>query len=355
MQDSSPEAAACGHTSKLNWFKPKSGLKLHLFRRAARVRGRLVGLAGDVCAMRGKLPAILGRAAMPFLLLALGGCDQLELFNPKGAVGEQEKNLILIALGLMLLVVIPVMVLTLVFAWRYRETNISATYAPKWSHSTRIEVVVWSIPCVIVAILAVLIWDTTHKLDPYRALTSDVAPINVEVVALNWKWLFIYPDYGVATVNRLAIPVGTPVHFRLTSESMMNSFFIPQLGSQIYAMAGMTTQLHLIADEPGTYAGRSSAYSGEGFSDMHFDTLAIPRDQFDAWIEAARRAPDTLDRSTYGRLELPSVKVVAKTYAGVEPGLFDGIIDRFMQGRAPAMALNDQICTADGLRLRRTN
>jgi cytochrome o ubiquinol oxidase subunit II len=303
--------------------------------------------------MPDKLSSVAGRVALPFLLLALGGCNHLELLNPKGAIGAQEKDLILIALGLMLLVVIPVMVLTVYFAWRYRETNIKATYAPKWAHSTRIEVVVWSIPCVIVAFLAVLIWRTTHSLDPYRPLESDVAAVNVEVVALNWKWLFIYPDYGIATVNHLAIPAGTPINFRLTSESMMNSFFIPQLGSQIYAMAGMQTRLHLIADEPGTYAGRSSAFSGPGFSDMHFATVAMPREQFDAWIRQARNAPATLDKATYRSLEQPSIKVLATTYASVVPGLFDSIVDRFMAGRMSAGALNDPICTAQGLVSRR--
>ena len=296
--------------------------------------------------MSGKFPAILGRVALLFLLLALTGCDHLELLNPKGVIGEQEKNLILIALGLMLLVVIPVMVLTVIFAWRYRETNTKATYAPKWAHSTKIEVVVWSIPCLIVVILAVLIWTSTHKLDPYRPLESKVAPVNVEVVSLNWKWLFIYPDYGVATVNYLAIPAGTPISFRLTSESIMNSFFIPQLGSQIYTMAGMTTRLHLIADEPGIYAGRSSAYSGAGFSDMRFDTVAMPREQFDAWIRRARTAPIALDDKTYRALAQPSVKVPVTTYAGVAPGLFDGIVRCFVAEPMPATPLNASICLA---------
>jgi len=288
--------------------------------------------------------------------MMLGGCSNMELLNPKGDIGVQEKVLILLALGLMLLVVIPVIVLTLVFAWRYRASNTRATYAPKWAHSTSIEVVVWSIPCVIVAFLAVLIWRTTHSLDPYRPLESDVAPVRVEVVALNWKWLFIYPDYGVATVNRLAIPVNTPIDFKLTSESMMNSFFIPQLGSQIYAMAGMQTQLHLIADSPGTYAGRSSAFSGPGFSDMHFDTVATSREAFDAWIREARNSPAVLDKSTYRRLEQPSTKTPVTIYASVAPGLFDSIVNRYMAWPMPSMALTDQpICTAQGLASRSNN
>jgi cytochrome o ubiquinol oxidase subunit II len=305
--------------------------------------------------MLSKLPSAAARVALPLLLLPLAGCNQLELMNPKGAIGAQEKDLILIALGLMLLVVIPVIVLTLVFAWRYRESNTKATYAPKWAHSTRIEGVVWSIPCVIVAFLAVLVWKTTHSLDPYRPLESDVEPVNVEVVALNWKWLFIYPDYGVATVNRLGIPVGTPINFRLTSESIMNSFFIPQLGSQIYAMAGMETQLHLVADEAGTFAGRSSAFSGPGFSDMHFDTVAMPRDRFDAWLRQAKTAPAVLDQANYRSLKEPSIKTPATTYASVTPGLFDSIVDQFMAARMPAVALNDQICTPQGLVLRRND
>jgi cytochrome o ubiquinol oxidase subunit II len=305
--------------------------------------------------MFSKLPSAARRVALSFLLLPLAGCNQLELMNPKGSIGTQEKDLILIALGLMLLVVIPVMVLTVAFAWRYRESNTRATYAPKWAHSTGIEAVVWSIPCVIVATLAVLVWKTTHSLDPYRPLESDVAPVNVEVVALNWKWLFIYPDYGVATVNRLPIPVGTPINFRLTSESIMNSFFIPQLGSQIYAMAGMETQLHLIADQAGTYAGRSSAFSGPGFSDMHFDTVAMPRDQFDAWLRQAKSAPSVLDQATYRSLKEPSIKSPATTYASVTLGLFASIVDQFEAGGMPAMALNNQIRTPQRPVSRRNN
>jgi cytochrome o ubiquinol oxidase subunit II len=312
-------------------------------------------IIGRAPAMLRKLSTVVSRSVLGPLLLALGGCNQLELLNPKGDIGVQEKDLILIALGLMLLVVIPVVVLTLVFAWHYRENNTKATYAPTWAHSTRIEVVIWSIPCVIVAFLAVLIWETTHTLDPYRPLKSEVAPVRVEVIALNWKWLFIYPDYGVATVNRLAVPVGAPINFRLTSESLMNSFFIPQLGSQVYAMAGMQTQLHLIADEPGTYVGRSSAYSGEGFSDMHFDTVAMPQEQFDAFLGEARNAPIVLDSSTYRVLEQPSTKTPVTTYTRVTPGLFDSIVDRFMAGRMPAVAFSDAICTPDGLVSRRND
>jgi cytochrome o ubiquinol oxidase subunit 2 len=285
-------------------------------------------------------PAILARRVLCYgALLALSGCSST-LLNPKGAIGAQEKNLILISTGLMLLVVIPVIALTLYFAWRYRASNASATYAPKWAHSTRIEVVVWTIPCVIVAFLAVLIWKTTHRLDPYQPIASKVAPVRVQVVALNWKWLFIYPDYGVATVNQLHIPVDTPIEFKLTAESLMNSFFIPQLGSQVYAMAGMQTQLHLIANSPGVYAGRSAAFSGAGFSDMQFDTVASSRQEFDSWLQQARKSPLKLDKASYGVLEQSSDKHPATIYTDVALGLFDGVVNKYMHGPGAG-----EICT----------
>ena len=278
----------------------------------------------------------LARLAVPILALSsLAGCT-MDLLQPSGDIARQEKTLILVALGLMLLVVVPVIALTLWFGWRYRASNPRAVYAPTWAHSTRIEVVVWAVPCVIVAILAVLIWRTTQTLDPYRPLEATTRPLRVQVVALNWKWLFIYPDYGVATVNELAIPVGTPVAFELTAESLMNSFFIPRLGSQVYAMAGMRTQLHLIADAPGTYRGMSAAFSGEGFSDMHFDAVAMSQAEFDAWMRDARQAPQAMDALQYRTVSQPATRAVPTIYAGVEPDLFDGIVDRF--SRQPGAA-----------------
>ena len=265
-------------------------------------------------------------------LVLFGGCTW-RLFDPAGAVGVQERSLILESLGLMLLVVVPVIALTLVFAWRYRASNTRATHDPTWAHSTAIEVVVWTVPCVIVVVLATMIWRTTRTLDPYRPLPSQVRPLRVDVVALNWKWLFIYPDYGIATVNELRVPVGTPVDFRLTAESLMNSFFIPQLGSQVYAMAGMQTQLHLVADRPGTYLGMSSAFSGAGFSDMHFEARATDRAEFDAWVREARRSPQSLDAARYTWLATPTTPGTPAEFAGVEPDLFDGVVQRFMRAR----------------------
>ncbi len=281
----------------------------------------------------------LARLAPLPVVAGLGGCS-MDLLDPRGAIGVQEKTLILVALGLMLLVVVPVIALTLWFGWKYRASNARAVYAPTWAHSTRIEIVVWTVPCVIVAILGVLIWRTTGTLDPYRPLAAGVKPVRVQVVALNWKWLFVYPDYGVASVNELAIPVGTPVDFELTAESLMNSFFIPRLGSQVYAMAGMRTQLHLIADAPGTYRGQSAAFSGEGFSDMHFDTLALSNADFEAWMHRAKQAPQVMDALQYRSVSQPTTRVVPTVYAGVAPDLFDGIVDRF--ARPPGAA---ELCT----------
>ncbi|MGZ5198548.1 MAG: ubiquinol oxidase subunit II [Telluria sp.] len=273
------------------------------------------------------------------MLGMLGGCT-MQLLNPSGDIGAQEKTLIIVASALMLLVVIPVIALTIFFAWRYRASNTTAKYSPKWSHSTKIEIVVWTIPCVIVATLAFLIWGTTHSLDPYKPIEAKVPPVRVEVVALNWKWLFIYPDYGVASVNRLQIPVDTPVEFKLTADSMMNSFFVPRLGSMVYAMPGMQTKLHLIANSTGTFKGMSAAFSGPGFSDMKFDTVSSSRADFDAWIAQARKAKDRLDVKTYGTLAMDSNGYPPTLYGSFEPGIFQGIVNRYMQGNKKG-----EICT----------
>lgn len=272
------------------------------------------------------------------LLPLLSGCSNLELFNPKGSIAEQEMQLILVCTGLMLLVVVPVILLTLYFAWRYRESNTRATYAPDWSHSTVIEVVVWTIPCLIVVVLGVLIWRSTHALDPYRPIASDKAPLRVEVVALNWKWLFIYPDHNVATVNELVMPVDTPVAFKLTSESMMNAFFVPQLGSMVYTMAGMQTRLHLIGHTPGTYAGMSSAYSGSGFSDMKFDARVVTEADFQQWLVQARGTGEHLGATRLEVLETPTHGAPMQRFASVDAGLFSGVVRRY--GGMP----DDEIC-----------
>ena len=177
-------------------------------------------------------------------MLMLGGCN-MALFDPKGQVGADEKSLIITATLLMLIVVVPVILMTFAFAWKYRASNTKATYMPDWSHSTKIELVVWLVPCLIIAVLGWITWESTHKLDPYRPLDSEVKPVTIQAISLDWKWLFIYPDQGIATVNEIAFPKDTPVNFQITSDSVMNSFFIPQLGSQIYSMAGMLSLIHI--------------------------------------------------------------------------------------------------------------
>lgn len=271
----------------------------------------------------------VGAAALPLV----SGCQSV-LMSPKGDVGMQERSLILTALGLMLLVVVPVIILTLVFAWRYRASNAKAKYAPKWAHSTAIEVVVWTVPGIIVAFLAVMAYRTSFSLDPYRPLDSKVKPVTVEVVAMDWKWLFIYPDYGVASVNEMAMPVDTPVNFKITADTVMNSFFIPQLGSQVYAMAGMETKLHLVANSAGTYDGLSANYSGAGFSDMHFKAIATSQQGFQAWIKHAKSMPSALNAQAYAALAKPSMKTPVSYYSTVTPGMFGDIVNQYMAAEA---------------------
>lgn len=277
------------------------------------------------------------------LATLLSGCKG-GILDPKGPIGADEKSLILTATFLMLLVVVPVILMTLVFAWKYRASNTAAVYTPKWAHSTKIEVVVWTIPVIIVIGLAILAWETTHKLDPYRPLDSAKAPIKVDVVALNWKWLFIYPDLGIATVNQLAFPKDTPVNFRITSDVAMNSFFIPQLGGQIYAMAGMETKLHLLANEAGSYDGMSANYSGAGFSGMKFKAIATetPED-FQAWVAKVKAQATPLDAQAYLALAQPSENNPPAYFTAAEPRLFDAVMHKYMAGRQSLAATDDDL------------
>ncbi|TEP80507.1 ubiquinol oxidase subunit II [Pseudomonas aeruginosa] len=271
-------------------------------------------------------------AALKWLSLApallLGGCD-MTLFNPKGQVGMDERTLIITATLLMLIVVIPVIVMTLAFAWKYRASNTQAEYKPDWHHSNRIEAVVWLVPCVIIAILGWITWESTHKLDPYRPLDSEVKPVTIQAVSLDWKWLFIYPEQGIATVNEIAFPKDTPVNFQITSDSVMNSFFIPQLGSQIYSMAGMMTKLHLIANEEGVFDGISANYSGGGFSGMRFKAIATSEQGFQDWVAKVKAAPASLSIGTYQELVKPSENVPPTYFSSVSPELFGHILTKY--------------------------
>lgn len=268
------------------------------------------------------------------LPLLLVGCDSV-LMDPKGQVGEAERRLILTAFGLMLIVVIPVIVMTLLFARRYRRGNKEAGYSPDWGHSNVIEVIVWFIPCVIIVFLAVLTWHTSHSLDPHKPLDpdDDTEAMVIQAVSLDWKWLFIYPEQGIATVNEVAFPVDVPVHFRVTSGSVMNSFMIPTLGSQIYAMAGMDNDVYLIADEEGTYWGRSTNYSGAGFSEMLFEAHVTSQQDFDAWVEKVRGSSDTLAYPDgYQALAEPSIDHPVEYFSNVSPDLYDKIVQSFHGG-----------------------
>ncbi|WP_454915208.1 ubiquinol oxidase subunit II [Xanthobacter sediminis] len=257
-------------------------------------------------------------------ILALSGC-KYEVLAPDGWVAFQERDLLIIATALMLIVILPVLFMSVYFPLRYRADRLNQTdYDPNFTHSNKLELVVWGVPILIIVALGAYTWIYTHKLDPYRPLTELHAgkPVEVEAVSLDWKWLFIYPDYGVASVNELAIPAGRPVHFRLSSASVMNTLSIPALGGMVYSMAGMETQLHLIADKAGTYSGRSAHFSGPGFSQMTFDTLAMDDASFDAWIAKVKASDSTLTRGTYPALERPSIADPVRYYGSVEKGLF---------------------------------
>ena len=259
----------------------------------------------------------------------LGGCSSVVLLDPKGPIGEAERVVILVAIGLMLIVVIPVFVMTFLFARRYRASNTKATYTPKWSYSPKIDLIIWLVPIAIVIALSILAWSKTHHLNPYKPISPGVEPIRVEAVSLDWKWLFIYPDHHIATVNELVFPAGIPLSFRITSDTVMTSFFIPQLGSQIYAMAGMQTRLHLMADEPGVYDGHNQQFSGRGFADMNFKAVAVPPKQFEGWVQKARRSALRLDLPRFEELREPSTGCPVTYFSWVEPDLFDHILSEY--------------------------
>ena len=280
------------------------------------------------------------------LALLLGGCDAV-LLSPSGDVALQQRNLIYVATGLMLIVILPVIVATIVFAWRYRASNRKAHYDGDWDHSTRLELMIWSVPLLIIIALGSVTWVSTHLLDPYRPLDrisagkpvpAHVEPLTVEVVALDWKWLFIYPEYGFATVNELAAPVDRPIRFKITASSVMNSFFIPALAGQVYAMAGMQTMLHAVINEPGEYQGMSANYSGAGFSGMHFRFHGLDQAGFDQWVEKNRAAGDTLDRTAYLALEKPSENDPVRRWATVDPDLYRLILNRCVQPGSTCMS-----------------
>ena len=275
-------------------------------------------------------PSLLPWAARCGLVLAvvvLAGC-QPAVLDPRGTVGLAQRSILIDSVAIMLAIVVPTILAIFGFGWWFRASNTKARYLPDFAYSGRIEVVTWAIPLLVIFLLGGVAWIGSHDLDPARPLASDVEPLEIQVVSLDWKWLFIYPDQNVAAVNQLVVPAGVPLHFSLTSGSVMNAFFIPQLGSMIYTMNGMTTQLNLIADQPGVFRGLSSHYSGDGFADMNFQVRAVPADQFAAWAGTTRNAGPSLTPATYAELNKQSIKVAPFTYREVDPGMFSKIVSQ---------------------------
>ncbi len=253
-------------------------------------------------------------------------------------MSSAERVILLDSLAIMLAIVVPTIFFTLAFAWWYRATNRSASYAPQWAYSGRLELLVWSIPALVILFLGGIAWIGSHELDPAKPLSAPQRPLEIQVVALDWKWLFIYPEQHIASVNRLVTPVGIPVHFRLTSATVMNVFFVPQLGSEIYAMYGMVTDLNLQADRAGTFHGLAAQINGDGFSDMTFETRALSPEAFSEWVGVAQARGPALDEAAYRLLLRQSSIMQPYTYRTVSPSLFDAITSqRLPPGEGPRL------------------
>ncbi|PTD24770.1 ubiquinol oxidase subunit II [Sphingomonas fennica] len=294
-------------------------------------------------------------------LALLSGCDMV-VMNPTGDIALQQRNLILTAVGLMLLIIVPVMVLTVLFAWRYRRGNPDKVYDPTFDHSTTLELIIWSGPLLIIIALSLVTWTSTHLLDPFRPLEriapgrpvpANTKPLEVQVVALDWKWLFIYPEQGVASVNELAVPVDVPVHFSITSTSQFNTFYAPTLAGMIYAMPGMKSELNAVLNKPGDSWGYSGNYTGRGYSDMRFQLRGMSQADFTSWVAGVRKGGGTLNAADYLKLEVPSEKVPVIRYAAVQSQLFDRVLNQCVAPGKPCMVdvmAQDSARSAESLR-----
>jgi cytochrome o ubiquinol oxidase subunit 2 len=271
-----------------------------------------------------RVPLTLG------VMLVSSGCNR-GILDPVGPVGSAEKTILINSTAIMLAIILPTMIATVAFAWWFRRGNTKAEYRPDWEYSGAIEMVVWAIPALTIMLLGGIAWIGSHDLEPSKPLPSKATPVNVEVVSLDWKWLFIYPDQGIATVNQLVVPAGIPVSYRLTSATVWNVFFVPQMGTMIYTMPRMQTRLNLQADKQGVYDGLSAHFSGDGFPGMRFQVHAVPPQQFVSWAKGVRGKGPILDGRGYADLEKPSSYVKPYTYGAVAPGLFDEI----MMNRGP--------------------
>jgi cytochrome o ubiquinol oxidase subunit II len=294
--------------------------------------------------MREDKPMSTARRLLTLLpLAALSACDRAVL-DPAGDIALQQRDIIYISTALMLLIIVPVLALIVVFAWRYRESNKDATYDPHFDHSTALELVIWSAPLLIIICLGALTWWSTHLLDPFRpinrisaekAIDPKARPLVIQVVSLDWKWLFIYPEQGVATVNELVLPVDRQVRFDLTSTNMMNTFYAPTLAGMIYTMPGMRSTMHAVLNKPGQYDGMSANYSGAGFSDMHFKLYGVDQGGFDGWVARVKASSSTLDTTRFLELEKPTERVPAMYFSGVDSTLFDRVFKRCVKPGTP--------------------
>ncbi|MFW2853874.1 ubiquinol oxidase subunit II [Sphingomonas sp. TX0543] len=294
-------------------------------------------------------------------LALLSGCDMV-VMNPTGDIALQQRNLILTAVGLMLLIIVPVMVLTVLFAWRYRRGNPNKVYDPSFDHSTTLELIIWSGPLLIIIALSLVTWTSTHLLDPFRPLEriapgrpvpANTKPLEVQVVALDWKWLFIYPEHGVASVNELAVPVDVPVHFSITSTSQFNTFYAPTLAGMIYAMPGMKSELNAVLNKPGDSWGYSGNYTGRGYSDMRFQLRGMSQADFTSWVAGVKKGGGALNAADYLKLEVPSEKVPVIRYAAVQSQLFDRVLNQCVAPGKPCMVdvmAQDSARSAESLR-----
>lgn len=274
--------------------------------------------------------AIVSLMAFVLLLAALLHGHNIDVLNPKGEIADKQRGLMVFASLLALVVVIPVFALTGYIAWTYREGNKNAKYTPEWDSNAILETIWWGIPIALISVLSIVTWNSSHSLDPHKPIVSDTKPMTIQVVALDWKWLFIYPEQNIASVNYVQFPVDTPVKFEITSDAPMNSFWIPSLGGQIYAMSGMSTHLNLISSQKGSYNGSSANISGKGFSGMKFTATASSQDDFDRWVNTARQSPYSLDQSGYNQLAVQSVNDPVSYYSTTEPGLYEGLVNKFM-------------------------
>ena len=256
-------------------------------------------------------------------------CNHFSLFSAKGPIAEEEILLIKIAFALMLIVVVPVFIMAFWFTIKYRASNTNTSYKPKWANSIKIEWAIWLVPFAIIIALSFLTWRKTYQLDPYKPIASHEKAVDIEVVSIDWAWLFIYPDYNIASLNKLVFPAKSPLSFKLTSATVMTSFFIPPLGSQMYAMAGMQTRLHLMADETGTFEGHNQEFSGLGYENMHFKAVATNPNQFKAWINTVKQSTDTLDLVRYKQLDKPNANHPVTYFSYVDSGLFDYILSKY--------------------------